>query len=111
MEKYQMYGAWICPDLSVHFTDNIQSHAKVIEELGIHNMLYDAAKNIQWSKSELNANCNTDLAMIALRLGYVRITTFKDQFNVEYGIKLDKYMQKIIELHNYFQARLYSDEQ
>lgn len=71
-----MTGAWIFPDGSIHETTNAQSHVISLKNLGLEKNLLDLSKTMDWTMDELDLGFNKDLACIALRLGYVRVTSF-----------------------------------
>lgn len=81
-----MRGAWITPTGEVHYTQNIQSHRHVIQEMHIEEFLRERSRQLQWDETEMRLGLHNDLAYVALRLGYIRVLVFNDQFAVEtYG--------------------------
>ena len=80
-----MKGAWISPTQEIHWTSNIQSHSKVIQELGIREYLEEEGKKLSWTEDEKKMYFDSDLAYIAMKLGYIRITNFKGEFGIEFG--------------------------
>lgn len=76
-EQFKLQGAWITPSGNIHWTKHIESHAKVLDELGIAKQLKDLAIANGWKYY--------DLAEVAMRVGYLRITNYRNQFGVEYG--------------------------
>lgn len=78
LENTEFFGAWITPTGEIHYTNSINSHSKVIDELGIRQMLINAGKTINWTESERKMYFDNDLAYIAMKLGYIRVTSFMD---------------------------------
>lgn len=104
------YGAWICPNESIYWTNDILSHSKVIDELGIRDTLIDASKSMKFSQHEIKQHLNVDLSYIALKLGYVRITSYYNQIGIQY--ENDSYgciphIQQVIGVCKILQDRLY----
>ena len=76
-EQFTLQGAWITPNGDIHWTKHIESHAKVLAELGIADRLKEIAAANGWTYY--------DLAEVAMRIGYLRITNYRNQFGVEHG--------------------------
>lgn len=91
LENTEFFGAWITPTGEIHYTNSINSHSKVIDELGIRQMLINAGKTINWTESERKMYFDNDLAYIAMKLGYIRVTSFMDQIGIESGIDIDDF--------------------
>ena len=103
--ELKLEGAWICPDGKIHWTDNIQSHSKVINELGIKDQLQKAIYLL--SSDEIKNHKDSDLAYIALKLGYIRIIYFQSEFSIQYGkIPFDELqITSILEVFDTFRNR------
>lgn len=95
--EQSFFGAWITPDGDIHYTNNINSHSKVIDELNIRDKLINIGKNMEWTDDERKMYFDTDLAYIAMKIGYIRITNFMDQIGIETGINLSDITQKQID--------------
>ena len=80
---HKFINAWVFPDGTSKYT-NQKSHMLALQELGLQEKLYEKAKIIQFSDYELQQHYDFDVGYIAMKLGYVRVTTFNDQFAVQY---------------------------
>ena len=105
-ERYNlnMNGAWICPDGKIHWTNNIQHHSKVIDELGIADKLKNLP--IIFAADEIKKHKNTDLAYIAMKIGYIRIVCSQQEFLIQYGkipFNSDQILS-IISVFNFFKS-------
>lgn len=106
-----MIGAWIQPNGKIYWTDNALSHELVINELKISKKLKNVARKMQWTHTELAMHLNTDLPYIAMKLGYIRITTYSTYFDICTGVdkkKLSKkQLQAISQVYSTLAAQLY----
>ena len=84
IENANFYGAWILPNGDIHWTNNILSHSKVIDELNIRSYLEQIRNSLQFSQMELDRHFNCDLSYIALKIGYIRITSFYNQLGIQF---------------------------
>ena len=84
-----MDGAWISPDCVVYNTSNAQSHLATIKELGLEEFIRDKANSISWSEKEVEDGANEDLALVAMCLGFIRITSFDNQIGISSGVSLE----------------------
>lgn len=84
IENANFYGAWILPNGDIHWTNNILSHSKVIDELNIRSHLEQIRNSLQFSQIELDRHFNSDLSYIALKIGYIRITSFYNQIGIQF---------------------------
>lgn len=81
MDKF--INAWVFPDGSSQYT-NQKSHMLALQEFGLQEKLYEKAKLIQFSEDELQKHYDFDIGYIAMKLGYVRVVSFNNQFAVQY---------------------------
>ena len=81
MDKF--INAWVFPDGSFQYTDQ-KSHMLALQEFGLQEKLYEKAKLIQFSEDELQKHYDFDIGYIAMKLGYVRVVSFNNQFAVQY---------------------------
>lgn len=88
-------NAWIFPNGEIHYTHE-QSHIIALQTFGLQENLYSKAKTIDFTESELRKHLNFDISYIAMKLGYIRITSFSDQFAVQHIGKIDEHMQNAI---------------
>lgn len=101
------FGAWIFPNGNVHYTSNIMSHSKVIDELNIRDELINQSKIIKFSDLEIKRHFNIDLSYIALKIGFIRISSFYNQLGIQFendysDIRFVKHKHIIINLCNEF---------
>ena len=104
---YQMFGAWISPDGDILWTNNANNHRLVIEQFKLREELEAKAEKLTYTEKEQIEHKNYDLPYIALKCGYVRITSCKNQIGVEMfkNIKRSSYQISAIvkTVTNFFQ--------
>ena len=84
MTKPEFRGAWIFPDGEIYHTDNIDSHITVIQnELHLQDELVKYSETIAWTKEQKERYLDLDFVYLAMRKGYVRATSFLDQFAIQ----------------------------
>lgn len=80
---YKFINAWIFPDGSFQYTSQ-KSHMLALQEFNLQEKLYEKAKYIQFSDDELQKHYDFDIGYIAMKLGYIRVVSFDNQFAVQY---------------------------
>lgn len=87
MNNMQFYGSWIDPNGNIVITSSEQSHIKVIRQLNLEDELLSASNDIVWSNDEILKCHNIDPCYIAFKLGYIRVTSFYNQFAIQLNKK------------------------
>ena len=81
MDKFT--NAWVFPNGDFQYTDQ-KSHILALQEFSMQEKLYEKSKFVQFSSTELQKNYDIDVCYIAMKLGYVRVISFSNQFAVQY---------------------------
>lgn len=101
------YGAWIDLDGSVFYTTEDESHSESLRSANLYEKLRRLGKKLSWSTDELQKHLNLDIVYIALKLGYVRITIYNQQFAMQCLNRISNIQKyKITDLHKEFSANL-----
>lgn len=79
----KLYGAWIFPNNKIYYTNVIESHTKIINDLNIKSYLIDQSKQIKWTDDELKTFKKNDLSYVALKIGFIRILSFNTELAIE----------------------------
>lgn len=75
-------GAWIFPDFHIVYTAQ-HSHIKSLSALGIVDEIAQCSSKFHWTKLQMKHHYDTDVAYIALRIGYVRVTCYGQDVGVQ----------------------------
>lgn len=76
-----MIGAWITTNNKILETDNILNHEYQLIITGCSDEICN--KNIKFSSTEIKNHLDYDLRYKAFKCGYIRITSFQNQFAIE----------------------------
>ena len=95
MKQSFFKNAWITPDNNIFYIGS-QSHDKFIDKLSIRQYLYTNSNTIKWSDTEINNHDNLDIVIIALKLGFIRITTYYNQFAVQIKTSITNEQENLI---------------
>ncbi len=91
----KFYGAWISPDGNIHETNDIVSHKRFFQALNLQDEILAASKKIIFTNKEIQLGYNKDLSFIAMKLGYVRITSIMNQVGIETVSDLSKINEQV----------------